>query len=406
MKFSYLLITSAFLIETNASNLRFKETDATTSNLGSYEDRKLVEEGSDDTILILKIKDVACNLQTLKDACIEEYDENRCDIPSLFGSRNEEKAERKIDRLCARAFDANNRSKGGNAGAIAFQDVTGQGYQFDNEYYDGGGKMNAEYEPVTTEESAGFSIEEVYARAQTNLIEFPEEYLEDNFGMCKAQSVMCCWVQDRQANDNNGNCETDDCDDADPMDNTDICYNDLREAPLSNHVTGGFSIYEDDVEGETHCHGFAWPNDTADANYRYRGNVLFFVSMLDHLDTRGYVREVPGAPMCSCTEKMPVVSRSDCTEVDVSETYEFTFTLGAPKLNTAEITDINVEFNACQADPDNNDDNNDLRSRFDYLDGEGYVDGTAKTHFGEHIVGDCNDRYEAFLNSMGYTSQS
>jgi len=397
MKIPCLLISS-FFIETNASNLRFKETDAVTSFLERHGDRNLAMERGDETMLEIKVKDAACNFQNLEAACITEYDEELCDVASLFGVRTEEKAGHKVDRLCAKAFDASNRSKGRNAGAIAFQDVTGQGYQFDNEYYDGGTKLNAEYEPVKIETSAGFSIKDFHDRAKTNLVEFPEEYLEDNFGRCKAQSVMCCWVQDRQANDGNGNCEDDDCGDADPMDNTDICYNDLREAPLSNHVTGGFSIYENDVEGETHCHGFAWPNDIEDANHRYRGNLLFFVSMLDHLDTRGYAREVPGAPMCSCIEKMPVVSRSDCTEVVVSETYKFTFNLSAPHLNEAELTDIDVEFIAC-----NGETNNDLRSRFDKLDGDGMVDSSAKTYFDEHIVGDCDDKYEEFLNSMGYT---
>ena len=37
---------------------------------------------------------------------------------------------------------------------------------------------------------------------------------------------MCCWVQDRydDGNENNGNCAQDDCKDADPADNTNVCY--------------------------------------------------------------------------------------------------------------------------------------------------------------------------------------
>jgi len=102
--------------------------------------------------------------------------------------------------------------------------------------------------------------------------------------------------------------------------------------------------------------------------------------------------------LCAVIEKMPVVSRSDCTEVVVSETYKFTFNLSAPHLNEAELTDIDVEFIAC-----NGETNNDLRSRFDKLDGDGMVDSSAKTYFDEHIVGDCDDKYEEFLNTMGYT---
>merc|ERR1711862_531038 len=51
-----------------------------------------------------------------------------------------------------------------------------------------------------------------------------------------------------------------------------------------------------------------------EADFRYRANNLFYVSMSDHLHDRGYVRSVQGSPMCGCVEHMPIVSRSDCTE--------------------------------------------------------------------------------------------
>jgi len=70
--------------------------------------------------------------------------------------------------------------------------------------------------------------------------------------------------------------------DADPSDNTDICYVDMERAPLSNHVRDGFAIYggdDQDGEGAAHCHGFAWPSDPSDTRSRYIGNNLFFVSV-------------------------------------------------------------------------------------------------------------------------------
>ena len=42
---------------------------------------------------------------------------------------------------------------------------------------------------------------------------------------CELKSAMCCWPQDRQANDNNGNCDDPydtECVDKDPADNTDV----------------------------------------------------------------------------------------------------------------------------------------------------------------------------------------
>ena len=48
----------------------------------------------------------------------------------------------------------------------------------------------------------------------------------------------------------------------------------------------------------------------------YRGNNLFYVSLYDHMYVRGYVKNIPSAPMCACAEQMPTVSRADCTQID------------------------------------------------------------------------------------------
>jgi len=214
---------------------------------------------------------------------------------------------------------------------------------------------------------------------------------------------MCCWVQDRFDDGNNdGNCDEDDCKDADPADNTDICYVDLEKSSGSNHVEGGYAVYSgSEDEGDSHCHGFAWSNDETSTDYRYRGNALFFVSMYDHLALRGYVREVPGAPMCACLEKMPVVSRADCTELTVTETYEFT--LRNNGRNRAVVSAVNVEQNGCT--------DNDLATRFgelaDATDEFGELasatDESAETAFAKQIVGDCTDAIlNTFLETKGY----
>jgi hypothetical protein len=59
-----------------------------------------------------------------------------------------------------------------------------------------------------------------------------------------------------------------------------------------------------------------------DPSATYKGNNIFYVSMYDHMYKRGYVRNVPGAPMCGCAEQMPVVSRADCTQMDVVQQFE------------------------------------------------------------------------------------
>ena len=71
--------------------------------------------------------------------------------------------------------------------------------------------------------------------------------------------VFSCWPSDRQANDNNGNCATpydENCVDADPGDNTDLCAVDMaRSSSNSVKVPDGLAFYEGNGEGPIHCHG-------------------------------------------------------------------------------------------------------------------------------------------------------
>jgi hypothetical protein len=97
----------------------------------------------------------------------------------------------------------------------------------------------------------------------------------------------------------------------------------MERSPQANHVAGGFILYPDDVEEDSHCHGFIWSDDDNDESKIYKANNLFNVSMEDHLRTRGYVRNVPGAPMCGCLEQMPTVERADCTQTSDEYLYDF-----------------------------------------------------------------------------------
>merc|ERR1712174_154995 len=85
-------------------------------------------------------------------------------------------------------------------------------------------------------------------------------------------------------------------------------------------------------------------------DFRYRGNNLFYVSMSDHLHDRGYTRAVQGSPMCACVENMPLVTRSDCTEIKATEL--FTFTLSNENL-VASVSYTEIDFNACAAQTNN-----------------------------------------------------
>ena len=98
--------------------------------------------------------------------------------------------------------------------------------------------------------------------------------------------------------------------------------------------------------------------------------------MYDHMYQRGYVENVPGAPMCGCVEQMPTgefayvlscrnidflfhctywlccyfpVTHSDCTQVDLTETIEVTYKAEADTNTfTSKLVYVHVDYNACQ----------------------------------------------------------
>lgn len=174
---------------------------------------------------------------------------------------------------------------------------------------------------------------------------------------------------------------------------------------------GGFALYPGDNangEGSVHCHGLAWSNDENDPESRYKGNNIFFVSMYDHLYTRGYVRNIPGAPKCGCLDKMPVVSRSDCTQVDVTELWVATFTpvsnstasRAVISLDLDPENGVNIKFNACRGAKRNND----LESYYHRLHNEGRASIEELMEVRETLVGNnnCQSKIDEFVTTQGF----
>jgi len=180
---------------------------------------------------------------------------------------------------------------------------------FMSEFFDGGTNWNGLRQTVgdryVLAEDPGALIELYQTKAETAVMEFPDEVqnpVVSNFANCDSHAVMCCWVKDRQANDDNGNCEDDPsydegCNDADPADNVDVCYVDMARAPESSRTPEGWAFFPGESEGDAHCHGVAWGNGELDETQLFKGNTLFFVSLYDHLHARGYVKNIPGAPV-------------------------------------------------------------------------------------------------------------
>jgi len=157
---------------------------------------------------------------------------------------------------------------------------------------------------------------------------------------CQGQAIMCCFGRDRQFGDNNGNCKIDDCEDADPADNSNLCKTDTRAYPN-----------DDPPENDIHCHGLAWGAEENDFSRKLAFNNFFYVSLYDHMYTRGYVeRTIPDDPddfrMCDCLENMPPVSRSDCTEVVINP-FTVTRSNDGTSVTATAPDSLDVEFNAC-----------------------------------------------------------
>ena len=166
--------------------------------------------------------------------------------------------------------------------------------------------------PVNVLREDAYKVPSYKTLAERSIFKMPAlDQFDPN--VCTSHAAQCCWPRDRQANDNNGNCNTpydSDCIDKDVADNTDLCYNELDKAPYSSGINAnGFSTY--DHEGPIHCHGFAWSTNQQETTTRYKANALFFVSMYDHMYQRGYVENIPGSPMCGCVEHVSTSSLRD-----------------------------------------------------------------------------------------------
>jgi hypothetical protein len=318
-----------------------------------------------------------------------------------------------ISDWCKAAMDAYDTEN-----MISWSDVTQKGEKFDKEYYDGNGDWNEEHQsnyphpphvPGRASNVLNRDVERVDDLYESIIQRYPLEWPDTltNFEDCQYQSAMCCWTTDRQANDHNGNCETpydENCLDADPGDNTDLCSVDMgRSIKDSVHVDGGFALFPENTEGPIHCHGLAWGEDESEADYRFRANNLFFVSMSDHLHDRGYVRAVQGAPMCACVENMPIVSRSDCTEITATETYKFTFPASTSGNIQVSLDYVDLDFNACKANQNNN-----LQRFYERLLNEGRVSREKYEKFRNTVVGNgqCAPTNKLLLFDKGYKFQA
>lgn len=207
---------------------------------------------------------------------------------------------------------------------------------------------------------------------------------------CENQAMMCCFGRDRQV-DNDGNCANGEgnCKNADPGDNSNLCKI-------------GDVAFPGEEEGDIHCHGTAWSSDPNDSTAQLRYNNWFYISMYDHMYKRGYVEQLLAGndaaitklgsqalpPMCGCIEDMPVVTRSDCTQIDATQ--DFKFNLDDDMLLYSEPEgDLDVQFNACEGIDfdDGTAANNDLASYVNRLHADELLSEDTRSKIFQHLVG-------------------
>jgi hypothetical protein len=223
-------------------------------------------------------------------------------------------------------------------------------------YRDDDPRLNDHY--PTTEESyeAGLAIKDFYDNeAKNSMLSPPSAGFaggDDEQPACaQTNAAVCCWHRDRQYFDKNGNCAATDCANQNPGDNTDLCWTEDEEGEVFPYPGAG-------TEQDLHCHGFAWGMDIEgeyDLNRNLKWNNLFYVSMYDHLYTRGYAESITNDPsiagsqaMCGCVEDMAPIARADCTEA-IGRTNTTLAVSGEGKLLVDVVPgSFYLEFQACQ----------------------------------------------------------
>jgi len=185
----------------------------------------------------------------------------------------------------------------------SYEDVTGD-HQLDKNYFDGDSNWNNEKDLVA---STGAALRAWNAWGTSKPIDWPTTV--DNFHDCDARIAMCCFADNL---------------DGDFSPNSQVCHHDLGKSPTSSHIKDGFSLFSGSADN-AYCTSFTWPDDESHVQSRYKGNSLLFASFYNGRFLQKDAKNVPSAPMCGCIEKMPVVSKTDCLQVNSDDAFVFSF---------------------------------------------------------------------------------
>lgn len=194
--------------------------------------------------------------------------------------------------------------------------LLGKGPQFLKNFLDGGSTWNDNYEEEgenVLADSAAVIAEISASSLKSTAFKAPNGGANDKYpgyfsnfwtgnSECRIGAIACCYTSTRIPNTS-------------IEDNAQMCAMDLAKASKSNHIQDkSYTFYNAHDDDDAYCTGFAYEKDSVADSVKY--NTLFHVAMETNLLQKGYVKNIPGAPMCGCLEQMPIIDNAACTKVN------------------------------------------------------------------------------------------
>lgn len=186
-------------------------------------------------------------------------------------------------------------------GTVDLSDITGKGPQFLKNFFDGGSAWNDNpSEDLSSINTIGYSTSVFSAPDGGTSAHYPQYFSNFYLGdlECPLGAIECCYTDTRSSSFSG---------------NADMCALDMAGAAKSNHIKDSSMTYFDTNSArQAKCTGFAYEKGSFGDAVKY--NTLFHMAMKTNLYNDGYVKNIPGAPMCGCVEQMPIVDKVDCIE--------------------------------------------------------------------------------------------
>jgi len=256
---------------------------------------------------------------------------------SLFDATEEMDVYSNIEKVCTGAYKLSGYDVY-DEGTLGMDAATER--QITAEYLDGGSVWNY---ANSNDDTA--TIERVASTVATSrLLAWPDHHALEH---CDIGAAMCCSAVSRTdpvANDPNA----------------EVCYVDIKASKRTARVRDGYSIYTQDQANDVYCEAFAWGTDGGSMQSALKGNALFQAGFANMLD--GSVEQIPGAPLCGCLDRMPVVTNAKCTQVTstdstVNVTFDkslgvFDSSLALGTISTSDCGDIVDHYRALEGGED------------------------------------------------------